>query len=242
MPVVSISQGQQQKRSTAAHRAILILRSVVLVSVWIAILFLCAGTLLWARGWLFMGTYVVTMAGVGWAAHHWNPGLIEARMNWRHRDTKRFDKIFTAINLPVVFCMPGVAALDVVRFHHGSTASWTAPAGVALFVLGCALVTWALAVNRWAEYTVRIQLDRGHRVVRTGPYGLVRHPMYVGALGMFPGMALMLGSRWALGMAAALMLLMVWRTGQEDKALRRELPGYEEYTATTRYRLLPGVW
>ena len=75
-----------------------------------------------------------------------------------------------------------------------------------------------------------------------GPYGLVRHPMYVGAIAMYAASALILGSAWALVLAGVLAALFVWRTVLEDRTLRQELPGYEEFSRRTRYRLLPGVW
>jgi protein-S-isoprenylcysteine O-methyltransferase Ste14 len=110
------------------------------------------------------------------------------------------------------------------------------------FILGIVLMTWILRVNPFAETTVRIQMDRGQTVVTSGPYRFVRHPMYVGAFLMYLGMPLVLGSVGALTLGAAIVALMIWRTSREDLTLRQELPGYEEFTKRTRYRLLPGVW
>jgi protein-S-isoprenylcysteine O-methyltransferase Ste14 len=104
------------------------------------------------------------------------------------------------------------------------------------------LIGWTLAVNRHAEATVRIQTDRGHTVVTSGPYQFVRHPMYTGAMVMYVATGLVLGSIWALALAGILVGLFLWRTVMEDRTLRRELDGYEEYAAQTRYRLVPGVW
>jgi protein-S-isoprenylcysteine O-methyltransferase Ste14 len=104
------------------------------------------------------------------------------------------------------------------------------------------LLAWAMAVNPFAETTVRIQTERGHTVVRSGPYRLVRHPMYAGAILMFLGTPLILGSMLALLLAIGVVLLFVGRTALEDRTLRRELQGYEAYATCTRYRLLPGVW
>jgi protein-S-isoprenylcysteine O-methyltransferase Ste14 len=104
------------------------------------------------------------------------------------------------------------------------------------------LLAWAMAVNPFAETTVRIQTERGHTVVSSGPYRLVRHPMYAGAILMFLGTPLILGSMLALLLAIEVVLLFVGRTALEDRTLRRELLGYEAHAAWTRYRLLPGVW
>ena len=99
-----------------------------------------------------------------------------------------------------------------------------------------------MVVNPYAESSVRIQTDRGQTVVTSGPYRFVRHPMYVGIILMSLANPLVWGSAWALAMSGVLILLFLWRTAKEDQTLRRELPGYDEYAAQTRYRLLPGVW
>ena len=103
-------------------------------------------------------------------------------------------------------------------------------------------LTWAEAVNKFFEPTVRIQTDRGHRVIDTGPYAIVRHPGYVSGFLVFIGMPLCLGSLWALIPAVLVCLLLVVRTIWEDQTLREELAGYEEYAQRVRYRLIPGVW
>src|SRR5262249_16823982 len=104
------------------------------------------------------------------------------------------------------------------------------------------IVTWAEAVNKFFEVTVRIQTERGHEVIDAGPYALVRHPGYVGGILFCVGTALCLGSVWALvpaGLASALLIL---RTRWEDQRLPAGLPGYQEYTERVRRRLIPGVW
>jgi protein-S-isoprenylcysteine O-methyltransferase Ste14 len=103
-------------------------------------------------------------------------------------------------------------------------------------------MAWSMAVNRHAETTVRIQTDREHTVLATGPYRFVRHPMYVGAMLLYAGSALVLGSFWALVTAGLIAAALVVRTSLEERTLRRELPGYEDFTSRTRYRLIPGVW
>jgi protein-S-isoprenylcysteine O-methyltransferase Ste14 len=115
-------------------------------------------------------------------------------------------------------------------------------AGAVLLVAGTVPVAAAMGVNRNLETSVRIQTDRGHQVVTTGPYRYVRHPMYVGQVLQLPATALLLGSTWALLPALACLVIMVIRTALEDSVLCRELAGYREYSAVTRYRLVPGIW
>jgi protein-S-isoprenylcysteine O-methyltransferase Ste14 len=141
-----------------------------------------------------------------------------------------------------VYAIIPVAALDDGRFHCFPLPLWVVGLGYILFLVGMGIVTWAEAVNKFFEVTVRIQTDRGHKVIGTGPYAIVRHPGYVGAIFFFMWTALCLGSVWALvpaGLASAVIIL---RTKWEDQTLQAELPGYKEYTQRVRYKLIPGLW
>ena len=111
-----------------------------------------------------------------------------------------------------------------------------------MLLVGFGLSVWAEAVNKFLEPTVRIQTDRGHKVVDNGPYSIVRHPAYVSGCLVFVGVALSLGSLWALIPAGISSLLLILRTHWEDQTLQAELPGYKQYAERVRYRLIPGVW
>jgi len=215
---------------------------VVFVSAWLLSLFGSAGRWDWTRGWIYAVLYGGGMTLIGVVIRRANPELLEARARIRRKDTKPFDKVFIAIYFPLTLVQPAVAGLDVVRFGWSEMPESTIYAGIPLLLVGMALIGWTMLVNRHAETTVRIQHDRGHTVVDRGPYRFVRHPMYVGANLMHVGTALVLGSWWALAVAGVILLLFIWRTAMEDRTLRRELPGYEDYAARTRFRLLPGVW
>ena len=119
---------------------------------------------------------------------------------------------------------------------------WGCTLGYALLIAGMVGLTWAESVNKFFEPTVRIQTDRGHRVIDTGPYAIVRHPGYAFGYPLFLGMSLALGSLWALIPAILIGRFLVLRTIWEDQTLREELAGYKEYTQRVRYRLIPGVW
>jgi protein-S-isoprenylcysteine O-methyltransferase Ste14 len=101
---------------------------------------------------------------------------------------------------------------------------------------------WAMVVNTHFEATVRIQEEREHQVCSSGPYEIVRHPGYVSMILLAFANPLILGSRWAFAPAGLIVLLVLARTALEDRTLQDELLGYKEYAASTRYRLLPGVW
>lgn len=209
---------------------------------WIILLFLSAGTIHWVRGWICSIVYPFAMLLIAAYVHRRNPGLFPARAKWRHSDTKRFDKVILAIYLPLTVAQPVIAGLDVLRFRWSSMPVWTLYSGFCVFSLGVVVIGWALTENPWAESSVRIQTERGQRVVSTRPYRLVRHPIYVGMFLMNPGIACMLGSMALLILAGAIALILIVRTALEDRTLQRELPGYAEYAVVTRWRLLPGIW
>jgi protein-S-isoprenylcysteine O-methyltransferase Ste14 len=209
---------------------------------WCGALFGSAGLLKWNRGWICTVLYLGSTIASGVLVTKLNPGLLKEREIAIHRDTKPFDRVFFSLFVPLVILLPAIAGLDAVRFGWNPMPFWTLYPGVCLFVASSILIIWVMTRNPHAETSVRIQTERGHSVVATGPYAFVRHPMYVGLILLYISQALILGSMWALILAELIAGLFMWRTAMEDRTLRRELSGYEQYTSITRYRLIPGVW
>src|SRR4051794_27281474 len=141
-------------------------------------LFLPAGTWAWGRGWLFFVVMVAASVVASLYLRSVNPDVVAARVN-RHEGTKSWDRILLVIFFPTVVAIPILAALDDGRFHWSRVPWWSCPLGYALLLTGMAGTTWAESVNRFFEPTVRIQSERGHTVIDTGPYAVVRHPGYV---------------------------------------------------------------
>ncbi len=218
------------------------IQRVVTTGLWLAALFGGAGRLDWTRGWIYVAASLTAALAVDVVVRRANPAVLQARANWRHKNTEPFDKVFLAIFGSFYFFQPVIAGLDAVRFGWSSIPFWVVYPSLALLALGSTLVAWTLAVNPHAESTVRIQADRGHTVISKGPYRVVRHPMYVGIILGYVAGPLILGSVWALAMSGLLIALFAVRTALEDRTLCRELPGYKEYAARTRYRLVPGLW
>jgi protein-S-isoprenylcysteine O-methyltransferase Ste14 len=136
-----------------------------------------------------------------------------------------------------------LAGLDVGRFHWSDTV----PLAVQLIALAgmvsaMAVIAWAVAVNRFFSSVIRIQTDRGHHLITSGPYQYVRHPGYAVCPILFVGGGLVLGSWLAALIGLLLTLPILRRTAREDRFLREQLPGYADYTQKVRYRLFPGVW
>jgi protein-S-isoprenylcysteine O-methyltransferase Ste14 len=210
--------------------------------VFVLCLFLPAGTWAWPEGWLFLGVLLASSILMTLYLRRVNPEVITARIN-RHKGTKRWDLLLGLIGfLPTMLAIPIVAALDDGRYHWLPVPWWVCVLGYALLVIGLVGVTWAESVNKFFEPSVRIQTDRGHKVIDNGPYAIIRHPGYAFGYLLFLGMPLALDSLWALIPAILLCPLLVLRTIWEDRTLREELAGYEEYSERVRYRLIPGVW
>jgi protein-S-isoprenylcysteine O-methyltransferase Ste14 len=203
--------------------------------------FLVSGDLVWVQGWFYFFVSAMVQVADMWIVLG-EAGLFEERTNppkggaaWDHI-LARFMVIVGSLSTLLV------AALDH-RF------GWSQPlgdsvfaVGVVLFVVGAVVGVWALAMNRWFSAIVRLQTDRGHKVVSSGPYRFVRHPSYLGAFLAFPAVALILGSIYALIPALAGCVVIVIRTFLEDRFLYDNLEGYKEYAARVRRRLVPGFW
>lgn len=206
-----------------------------------ALIFWPAGTLAWPRAWGYLALVGANFVVNFLYLRRVNPGLIAARARFG-AGTKRWDIIWSICFAPAFCSTYVIAGLDAVRFEwstmHG--ALWWL--GLGIFLPGTFLFTWSMGVNPFFEKTVRIQTERGHRVIDTGPYRFVRHPGYVGFFGWCFSAPLLLGSWWAFVPATIAALSMVVRTALEDRTLQRELPGYADYAQRVRYRLFPGIW
>jgi protein-S-isoprenylcysteine O-methyltransferase Ste14 len=214
---------------------------LVTLLVFALLLFVPAGTLAWWRGWQFLLVFFVVMTAAALWLWRVNPEIYAARRRV-HRGTKRWDVVLLCFLLPMMAAILPVAALDDARFHWLPLPSWVIAVGYALLLAGIWVTVWAQAVNKFFEPGVRIQVDRGHRVIDTGPYAVVRHPGYVGACLLLAGMALALGSLWALVPAGLCAAELILRTKWEDQTLQAELAGYEEYAQRVPFRLIPGLW
>lgn len=244
--VVSTKAPERQADKTSNPTSTIVVQSVVRGLLGVAVsgvcLFASSGDWRWGMAWAYLG---VALGGIGVSifllARH-DPALLVERSRMR-KGTKPWDKVLV---VPIVLVLPPalliVAGLDRRLGWPPGISPVVQIAALAAMVLGYAVVVWGMMANTFFAATVRIQAERGHRVISDGPYRHVRHPGYAGAIIADLAMPIALGSLWALipgGLAAALLVL---RTGLEDRTLRRELAGYEGYTRHVRHRLLPGVW
>jgi protein-S-isoprenylcysteine O-methyltransferase Ste14 len=220
--------------------AAIVLRPLASV-IFAGLIFLLAGTFRWPRLWFFLGFYaLITSALMIWLKRR-NPGLFQERTTVR-KDVKAWDKLIVRVYTALLIFLYVVVPLDAVRYRWSrvpTAISWLAFAGI---FLAWVIVLWAFRENAFLSGLVRIQTDRGHTVCTTGPYRFVRHPMYLAVILSILCVPLFLGSFFALIPAGLIAALFVLRTALEDSTLQRELPGYIEYAAGTRWRLVPKVW
>ena len=227
--------------SQGIDRRRLVLRLACLPVIIALLMFLPAGTWTWPKGWLFVLVVLGVISAVFLVLHRVNPEVIVARSSF-HKGTKGWDKILLSVYFPAMAAVLLVASLDDGRFHWFAVPWWACGVGYALLLIGIGIVTWAEAVNKFFEVTVRIQTDRDHTVIDTGPYSIARHPGYVGGILHAIGIALALGSLWALIPAGVASMVLIVRTQWEDQTLQEELNGYKEYAKRVRYKLIPGIW
>ena len=174
-----------------------------------------------------------------------HPDLIAERARFMgHKDIEPWDNLLARLVGLGGGLIPMVAGLDA-RLGWSVTDYNLSVELVALFfiLIGYGIGTWALMENRFFSGVVRIQKERGHHVISTGPYAWIRHPGYAGALLTYFVTPLLLDSPWTFAPVVFITIVLLIRTDLEDRTLKRELPGYKEYAAQkTRYRLVPGIW
>ena len=193
----------------------------------------------WAYGIIGVFGFIISRA----LAARRNPDiLVERSRSIELTDAKPWDKILAPMLAFGSVLILAVSGLDKL-FGWTSPFSFTVKiTALIVIILGFIFGSWALIENRFFSGVVRIQTDRGHHVVSTGPYRFVRHPGYSGALWTYLAMPLLLDSVWAFIPALLLTGVIVLRTSMEDRTLQNELTGYKEFTQKTKYRLLPWIW
>ncbi|HEY7417241.1 MAG TPA: isoprenylcysteine carboxylmethyltransferase family protein [Ktedonobacteraceae bacterium] len=206
-------------------------------------LFLAAGTLAWPAGWInLILLYGWLLIGIVLLLRY-NPGLLAERLNTSPTNQKTWDKVFFLVFYLFFFGWLVLMPLDAVRFHWSQMPLVLQVVGGIALVVSFVLISLVFRENSYLSGVVRIQEERGHTVITTGPYRYVRHPMYAGGLLLFLGTPLLLGSWYGLLLALVMVLIIgLGRIALEERTLREELPGYDAYMKQVKYRLIPYVW
>ena len=207
-----------------------------------ALLFVPAGTWRWPAAWVYLAAMILIGLFAGLWLAKTDPELFAERMRLTARDEQpAADKFFVPILLAAFIGWFVLIGIDH-RLHGSDFTPVLQALGLALLLVSTVFIMWVMHVNSFAAPLVKVQSERGHHVISSGPYGWVRHPMYSGAIAFFVGMPLLLGSAWGLVLSPLFVLLFAIRIGIEERTLRAGLEGYIDYTSQVRYRLLPGIW
>jgi protein-S-isoprenylcysteine O-methyltransferase Ste14 len=207
-----------------------------------ALLFVPAGTLHWLAAWVFLATLAVIGLLGGWWLARTDPALLAERMRplMRAEQPAADKKFIVVFGLTALIWLVAIG-LDTRRQAFGVPIALQA-IGFAMMIGSSVFIMWVLHENSFASVVVRLQTERGHRVVSAGPYAWVRHPMYSGIILLLVGSSLLLGSWWGVAISPLFAVLLAVRAGIEERALIAGLPDYAGYAARVRYRLAPGLW
>jgi protein-S-isoprenylcysteine O-methyltransferase Ste14 len=201
------------------------------------LLFLPAGTLGYWQAWLWLFTLFTPMVFVLIYLLRNDPDLLERRMHMREtQKTQKRVVQFGGIFLLLPFVIPGFDQ----RFDWSQVPAAIVIAADVLMFLSYCLFIWVMRENSYASRV--IEVEKGQKVSSSGPYAIIRHPMYLAAIGIYVFTPLVLASYWAVIPTALIIPMLVVRILNEEKVLTTELPGYEEYLRKVRYRLIPGLW
>jgi protein-S-isoprenylcysteine O-methyltransferase Ste14 len=204
------------------------------------ILFLPAGTLNYWQAWVFIAAFTVATIVPTIYLYRTDPAALQRRMHAGPRaETRPAQKIIITASFVDAFLMMAFSAFDH-RMGWSTVPAWVCLLGNVLVAAGLGIAMVVIAQNGYAASTVRV--ETGQRVVSSGVYRFIRHPMYVGNLTMMVGIPLALGSYWGLSFVIPSVAVIVFRILDEEKLLTEELAGYREYTQRVRYRLMPNVW
>lgn len=230
-----------QERQSLVRR--LVTQTILWLAVTGAILFAAAGTIRWPQAWIYLGIWLAGGLTSGLSLAKTNPEIIKERMRPPlQQQQKGWDR-------PLLFAIFGgfvllyvVAGLDAKRFASSDMPVWLEAAGGIATLFGIYLFHIVMRENTYASAVVKVDAERGHKVISTGPYAWVRHPMYSSAIFYCIGTALLLGSWCAFATGLALIAVIALRATWEEQTLMAELSGYADYARRVKYRLVPGVW
>lgn len=215
----------------------------ILLLVQILVFFVSAEYEFGIRSWIFFIATFLHLVVSTFVQYKVNPELLVVRLQRKREGSKLWDEILMRVsNLMVILAIPAIAGLDVGRFHWSNLDINFTSFGLLFILLSSLLLNWAMKVNPHFEPTVRIQEDRNHEVITSGPYTIVRHPGYLAGILFSLSIPLVIGSGLALIPVGIYIILLIIRTWLEDQTLLKELEGYSEYAKQSKFRLFPGIW
>lgn len=219
----------------------LLIKGLASTSIFSLILFVSAGRINYQQGWIYLATNIIATS-LNYLSIRNDPKLINERSN-PGAGTKSWDKLLLGLSGVTFIATIVLAGLDSGRYGWSPLFPWSVyAAGIILTYAGLLIFLAARKENKFFSSVVRIQTERGHTVCDSGIYKIIRHPGYLGMLISLAGVPLLLGSMWSTIPTFFAILLLIVRTGLEDKTLKKELAGYIDYADRTRYKLIPLIW
>ena len=206
----------------------------------VAAVFLPVWTLHYWQGWACLAAFVVPAAIISVRVAKSDPALLERRMKATAKEEKQAGQKVVQITMSVVFFGSFVLSAFDHRFGWSRVPGWASMAADATMVASMIVLDRVMRANSFASGNIEVADDQ--KVISTGPYAWVRHPMYTGGILLLVGIPVALGSWWALLLEVPMIGGVVWRLLDEEKFLSRNLAGYTEYLGRVKYRLVPGVW
>jgi protein-S-isoprenylcysteine O-methyltransferase Ste14 len=206
----------------------------------IVLIFATAGTWDYWQGWVFLAVFAVSTTGFTIYLAVYDKPLLERRLRagpWHEEE--RSQKVIVSLVMVAFFAFIILPILDY-RYSLSRVPAWVSFVGNAIILSSYLAIFWVIKVNSWAASNIRVEADQ--RVIDTGPYAYVRHPMYAGAIWLFVGIPLALGSWWSVALLIPFLPVLLWRLLDEERILARDLSGYTEYMRRVKYRLIPFVW
>ena len=219
-----------------------IIVQTILIIIGFIILFVSAGKVTWINAWIYVGLISIYHVISTVVLAKINPQVLNERGSVIKKGTKGFDKVYVSLYSLLSFGSLVIMGFDAARFQWSIMPFWLTILGIFIFIPMWLLGIWAMAVNKFFEWTVRIQDDRNQYVCTSGPYKVIRHPGYIGLIISLLAYPLILGSWWGFLPNFVSIFIIVIRTMLEDRTLQKELPGYKDYAQKMKYRLIPFVW
>jgi len=217
-----------------------IVQSVFGPAFFAAIVFLSAGTWDYWQGWVFLGVFTGSTSAFTIYLAIYDQPLLERRMKagpWHEQE--RSQRIIVSLVIGAFFAFIILPILDY-RIGLSRVPAWVSMIGDAIIVCSFVAIFWVVKTNSWAASNIRVEPNQ--KVIDTGPYAYVRHPMYAAAIWLFVGIPLALGSWWTVVLVIPFLPVLLWRLLDEERILARDLPGYTAYMRRVKYRLVPHMW
>ena len=228
---------------TASLSPLQLVITVFFLLLYPALLFILAGDWRWPEAWVFTVIWLAACFGCVIFLYFKDPALLKERYSPNREGQERWDKIFIAVFMILFHVWFVIMPLDARRFNWSPEFPfWVEVIGAVMVVISMGLIIETFRENTFAAPVVKVQEERQQKVISTGLYGVIRHPMYLGALFLFIGPPLLLGSLWGLALGLVTIVFIALRSIREEKLLARDLVGYSDYMKRVRWRLIPYVF